>query len=263
LAEKKTGLRAILVVTGPHNSGKTTISTLLGEGFSDVSLLYIDASRDQHLSHSLSPDKISHTLGQVFATESYERKTPKPDHSSTNSLHSDGDALTEVDAKSLISGGREAIDWTFTDLTTPVGDDSDLLVVGNLNFSLEIRDQEKLAYGLKRLIKGYEAVIIDGDHPLILSILPQDLVHVINVITPQNFSSWQTSTLDEQATSVLILNQYSDEELPHSLEEALQQQHLRLLAKIPQYANEAERAQKMSQQLESAFLRLNIPMFPV
>jgi len=290
LAEKKTGARAILVVSGPNGSGKTTVSTMLGEAFARVSLLYIDASVDCTLSHLLTPDKTPGSVAQLFShnremlAQSDETSPAPPDENakkadssppstmlrqgreenspSGTSVNNSPEA-SDLQTKALISGGREAIDWTFSELTVPVGDDSDLLMIGDLTTALDLRDKEKLAYGLKRLMDSYETIIIDGEHPLIMPLLPREVIHLINVVTPAHFEEWQTPLLQEQSTPVVILNEYGEEKLPVALEEALQQQHLRLLAKIPKYANDAERGQKMSQQLESAFLRLNIPMFPV
>ena len=245
------------MVSGPNGSGKTTISTVLGEAFANASLLYIDASVDCSLSHLLTPDKTPDSVAQLFSHN--REKLSQSGESSPITFEENADMKT----KALISGGREAIDWTFSELTVPVGDDSDLLMIGDLTTALDLRDNEKLAYGLKRLMDSYETVIIDGEHPLIMPLLPQEILHLINVVTPAHFEEWQTPLLQDQTTPVVILNEYDEEKLPTALEEALQQQHLRLLAKIPKYANDAERAKKMSQQLESAFLRLNIPMFPV
>ena len=267
MAESKTGVRAILVVSGPNGSGKTTVSTVLGEAFARVSLLYIDASVDCALSHLLTPDKTPDSVAQLFShnremLSQAAKTTPAPSDENVSKAEPSPES-SDLKTKALISGGREAIDWTFSELTVPVGDDSDLLMIGDLATALDLRDKEKLAYGLKRLMDSYETIIIDGEHPLIMPLIPQDVIHLINVVTPAHFEEWQTPLLQEQSTPVVILNEYGEERLPVALEEALQQQHLRLLAKIPKYANDAERGQKMSQQLESAFLRLNIPMFPV
>jgi hypothetical protein len=282
LSEKKNGLRAILVLTGAAGSGKTTVATLLGESLSTGSLLYIDATPDQALGISLAPDKPGMSLAQLF-TKSEVRSTSsessseglspsilsEANASSSIQKHDDSGETLSAEAKpasefrSNLPAGREAIDWTFSDLTVPVGEESDLLVVGDLPATLDVRDHEKLTYGLRRLINGYKAVIIDGEHPLLLSLLPKEVVHMLSVVTPAQFLQWQLSQLQGEYTPALVLNAYTGEPLPEALEAALQGEQLRLIAKIPRYANDSEREQKMSQHFESALLRLNIPMFPV
>src|SRR5262245_16533787 len=127
-------MQAIVEFTGGIACGKTTLTTILGEELSLNSILYIDASPDQKLTQLLAPES-PHTLAA---------------------------ALNQLQAS---SGNREAIDWAFNDLTVSTGEEGEILTAGDLPHTLEPALQEPLQYGLLRLVKAYEYLIIDGFHP--------------------------------------------------------------------------------------------------
>jgi energy-coupling factor transporter ATP-binding protein EcfA2 len=231
----------IIELTGERGSGKTTIANLLGEALATASLLFIDASADQNLTAQLAPVVPTLKLETVFGPEGH------------------------------VPGGREAIDWTFHDLTVSVGEENDLLAVGNLPDDLGTIEREKLRYGLNRLMEAYDHIIIDGLHPIIHGVLPPESVRILHVLRPEQFSNGclPPLTTGEQATQAtivhtptLLLNGYGEEPLPSILEDALYEGHIQLIGKIPRYATPQDCNRNMPLDFHNGLLRLNIPLSP-
>lgn len=231
----------IIELTGERGSGKTTIANLLGEALTPASLLFIDASPDQSLTAQLAPVVPTFKLGSVFGPEGH------------------------------VPGGREAIDWTFHDLTVSVGEENDLLAVGDLPNDLGALERNKLRYGLNRLMEAYDHIIIDGLHPVIHSLLPLETVRILHVLRPEQFNNGCLPPLTngEEAsqtpivhTPTLLLNGYGEEPLPALLEDALHEGHVQLIGKIPRYATFQDCNRQMPLDFQNGLLRLNIPLSP-
>ncbi len=224
-------MQAIIELTGPAGSGKTTLATLFSEELARASVLFIDASPDQKLTHDLAPEPPELTLGALFS---------KP---------SEGTTI------------REAVDWAFHDLAVPVGEDNELISVGDLPQTLPDSAMAKLRYGLNRLIENYKYIIIDGHHTLIRQCLPVEHLRSLILLTPDELADWQPPHEAETLhTPALILNRYDREPLPTALEAALVQHQVRLVGKLPRYASPAECAQKLPDDFKNCLLRLDIPL---
>lgn len=225
----------LIELIGATGSGKTTIANLLGEALAPAGILFIDASPDKTLTHLLAPTPPALLLADVFGPQ---RQAP---------------------------GTREAVDWTFSDLTLSVGEDSDLLSVGALSDNLEPAEREKLRYGLNRLMAPYDYGIVDGLHPVIHALLPEETLRILHVLTPEQFpdcSLGEEGVAGGLHTPALLLNQYGGEPLPEALEEALLQGRVQLIGKIPRYATPEDCLSRMPIDFHNGLLRLNIPLSP-
>lgn len=226
-------MKAIIEVTGRLGAGKTSVVIALGEDLAPASLLYIDASPDQKLTQALAPQPPELTLGRLVSRN------------------------TEV------STSKEAVDWAFHDLAIPVGDEQELLTVGNLPETLNEIEIGKLQYGLTRLIENYDYVVLDGHHPILHRLLPEENLQLLDIVTPDDFSHWKIPNGREFIhTPALILNRYENEELPTTLESALNEQRIQLIGKLPHYQTAEDRIRQFSDAFTNCLLRLNIPLSP-
>lgn len=224
-------LQGIVELIGQTGSGKTTLATILGEELSPASVLFIDASPDQRLTMMLAPKFPELTLGRLFSQR------------------------TEA------TGSREAIDWAFHDLTVPAGEDHELLTVGILPEEVGLAEREKLRYGLNRLIENYHYIIVDGHHPLLRQLLPDEYIRILDIVTPDSFPEWQLPKSEAgMHTPAMILNRYSSEPLPPRLDEALTNQHVQLIGKLPRYDTQEDCIRKLSDDFQNCLLRLNLPL---
>lgn len=224
-------LKAIIQLTGQPGAGKTTLANLLGEELAPASILFIDASPDRKLTYMLSPQPPLLTL----------------------------ETLLQQWRETTASGPKEAIDWAFHDLTVSVGDENELMTLGKLNEEIGIAAQEKLRYGLNRLIENYDYVVIDGYYPLLQLLLPDEGVRILDVVTPEDFIQWQPVIKDVLHTPALLLNRYSEESLPSSMEEALTNREVQLIGKLPHYTNPDDCIHKLPEDFKNCLLKLNIP----
>jgi hypothetical protein len=223
-------LQAIIELTGETGAGKTTLATLLGEELAPASILFIDASLDQRLTIALAPQMPDLTLGRLFSQ------------------------------KADATGSREAIDWAFHDLTVPAGEDHELITVGMLPDTVEPLELQKLRYGLNRLVATYAYAVIDGFHPLLHELLPEESLRTVEIVTPEAFPNWQPPTAEALHAPALILNRYSGEPLPARLDEAITQQQIRLIGKLPRYATTEDCIRKLPDDFRNCLLRLDIPL---
>jgi cellulose biosynthesis protein BcsQ len=225
---------AVIELTGVVGAGKTLIAQLLGDELAPASILFIDASPDQRLTHVLSPDPPTLTLGSLFESHPEAIKS------------------------------REAIDWVFSDLTVPAGEENEILTVGDLPEAINLIEQEKLRYGLSRLIEPYDYLIVDGVHPIIHPLLPKDSLYTLTILTPNDWQQWKESKLEPDVqTPALILNQYQQEPFPPALDHALLQDKIHLIGKLPRYSSPEECASRAASDFEDCMRRLNVPLHPI
>jgi hypothetical protein len=223
-------LQAIVELTGVPGAGKTTLATALGEELAPASVLFIDASPDQRLTIMLTPEMPELTLGRLFSQK--------------------GEATSS----------REAIDWVFHDLAVPAGEENELITVGALPDDIEPESLKKLQYGLSRLIENYAYVVIDGFHPLLHQLLPEETIRTVQVVTPEDFPNWRPPAPETSLhTPALILNRYSNEPLPTAMDNAMLNHQIRLIGKLPRYATTEDCIRKLSDDFRNCLLRLDIP----
>lgn len=235
-------MKAIIQVIGPNNAGKTTICDLLLQELCSrgtVSLLAIDASPDMQLTRHLTLDSAKQTLNDVT-----QRFGEKP------------------------SLSNEAIDWQFNDLTMVVNSEIDLLTVGPMPKQLPVGIEKMVSYGLNRLIEGYDAILIDGEHPFFSRYLPTEQIKTLVVITP---TRWEKRfILPEQEpykTPTVIINQCDEKalsahlvgEIGDALDEALDGGLIRLIGKLPQYTSQDQIHRDFPQAFHNCLLRMDLP----
>lgn len=224
-------MQAIIELTGKPGAGKTTLANILGDELSPASVLYIDASPDQRLTTMMAPEAPQLTLGRLFSQQ------------------------TEA------TGSREAIDWAFHDLAVAVGEENELITVGSLPDDIDIVPREKLRYGLNRLADTYDYVIIDGHHPLLRQLLPDEQFRTLEILTPAAFPDWTPHPEGELLhTPALILNRYSEEPLPRVLDDAITAHQLRLIGKLPAYPTVEDCIRKLPDDFRNCLLKLDIPL---
>jgi cellulose biosynthesis protein BcsQ len=224
-------MQAIIEITGKAGVGKTTIATLFSEELAHTSSLFIDADSNQQLTRDLATQATQLTLAELFTKHTEATST------------------------------REGIDWAFNDLTVSVGEDNELITVGQLPEALPETDLEKLRYGLNRLIENYQYVIIDGYQPLLHQLLPEDHLRTLMLVTPVEFSTWQPAAEAQRLhTPFLILNFYHQEALPPLMENALLQHQIKLVGKFPEYADREALEQTLPEDFKNCLLRLDIPL---
>lgn len=224
-------LQAIVELTGVPGAGKTTLASALGEELAPASVLFIDASADQRLTIMMAPNMPELTLGRLFSQ------------------------------KTEATGSREAIDWVFHDLAVPAGEENELITVGALPDEVEPEARQKLRYGLNRLIENYAYVVVDGAHPLLRHLLPEEYIRTIQVVTPDDFPSWRLPTPEAPLHApALILNRYNGEPLPTAMDDAITHHQIRLIGKLPRYATAEDCIRKLSDDFRNCLLRLDIPL---
>lgn len=222
---------AVIELHGPTGAGKTTIANLLAEELAPANILLVDASPDRKLTTLLAPTPPSLTVSDLLES------------AQTASTH------------------REAIDWAFSDLTVPAGADQDVLTVGALGDTLMPLAQERLSYGFKRLIATYDYVIVDGYHPRIHALLPEEFLRALLVLKPEHLEAYLPSEEDAAlATPALLLNQATQGSLPPVLEQVLLQGRVQLIGRLPTYDDADRDAERLSANFRNCLLRLNIPL---
>lgn len=218
----------ILELIGEPQTGKTTLAEQLVHAFSPIDILLIDATPNQRLSRMMAFES-TQTLGQTLAQVDY-----KPGQS------------------------REPIDWAFQELPAGAGQNVEVLTVGVLSEQLSGVQEEVLRYGLPRLLRDYEMVIVDGHHPAIHASLPEDLLTPVLLTTPQQ--NYRLPDLTFSRTPALIINRSISGDLPNGLSDTLEERELRLVGKLPDYPDEQTRIKQMGDDLHNCLLRMNLPV---
>ncbi len=232
-------MKGIFQIVGEAHSGKSTLCDLLIHELAlSASILVIDASPDYQLTQRLTLEPPKQTIGKLIQQfQSVQRPT------------------------------QESIDWAFSDLTLSVGDDMDLITVGQLSDSLPETEKKTIAYGLNRLMDSYDFTIIDGRHPRLYQLLRhREMIRLIWIATPQhyNFDPSTFALFESFQTPALILNQIPEgEELPKAFEESLNQaledEKLTLVGRLPLYTDPDERVRSLPGAFRDSLYRLDLP----
>lgn len=222
-------MQAIVELMGEPGVGKTTLANALGEELAPAEVLLIDASPDQRLTLMLALEQPALSLADLVRR---------------------GEEVT---------GNREAIDWVFTDLTVPAGEENSLLTVGALPNDLLPAVYDQLRYGLTRLLEAYDYVIVDGFHPLIHALLPEERLHTLTVLTPSQLADWEPP-LSGVRTPLVVVNQAQDEAFPPHFEQVLLQGRARLIGKVTKYASAEDAIRRLSEDFQNCLLHMDIPL---
>lgn len=228
-------MNRILQIVGPPDTGKTTVADLLVHELAPASVLVLDASADQQISHRLTLEQPRQTLRQLMEQfESHPVQT------------------------------REGVDWAFHDLVVSVGEDIDLLSLGALPDPLPETAAERLTYGLNRLMENYDYVVIDGFHPTLNRLITErEPMRVIAVATPERHEL-DFDALAPVRTPVVILNRAPEASLPEPfnsrLDRAIEQGEVRLIGRLPEYPTPDARIREMPAVFHNILLRLDLPL---
>lgn len=221
-------MKAVIELVGPEKTGKTTLTDALSRLLEAGPVLLIDASINQGLTRLLdqAPGQTLTDLVQSFLAT--------PAHT------------------------QESIDWAFHELPRPVDDQGDLVTLGPLSDNLPESIEEMLAYGLKRLVAMYEVVVVDGYHPLVHRLLRDELLRTVVVATPDD-PVLLPSGFEAIQTPSLIINRHTGEKTGPVISDAIARDEVRLVGKIPLFANTGELESRLSEALSDCLLRMNLP----
>ena len=154
----------------------------------------------------------------------------------------------------------EAVDWAFHDLTVPIGEEMELMVLGNLPERLDAEDWKRLKYGFPRFIKNYRAVIVDGRHDTLYHLIPDDALRPVWVICPQAPTPLEDELPFKSHTPYVIFNQSDASPIPPDWEARFREGELRLIGKLPHYPTSEDRIRKLGDDFHNCLLRMNIPV---
>ncbi len=228
-------MNRILQIVGPSGAGKTTVADLLVHELAPAAVLVVDASVDPQISRRLTLAQPRQTLRQLM--EQFESRP---------------------------ANTQEGVDWAFHDLVVSVGEDIDLLSLGALPEHLREPAEEKLTYGLNRLMGNYDYVVIDGFHPTLNRLIKdREPMRIIAVTTPEG-GELDFKALAPVRTPVVILNRAPEAGLPEPfnsrLDRAIEQGDVRLIGRLPEYPDPDARIREMPAVFHNILLRLDLPL---
>jgi hypothetical protein len=252
----------ILQLTGPPQSGKTTLCNLLIEELAPRSTLVIDASANYGMTRLLCGLKP-------------EQPVPK----------TVWDALSPLQDRASIPS--QTVDWLFHSLPQPVGEQIELLTLGPmpdemsamLHFPVLKHPmlQALMGYGLPRLLPQYEVVLVDGFHPDVHRLLPDSALCSLLLLSPQQAEGFTSPAVLKafadwvQALSnpSLVLNKLAQgqgwKSLPDVLQHYFNRHGIRLLGKLPQVmgatvATDSLIHETLSPMIREILCRLALPL---
>ncbi len=229
-------MKGIFQMVGAPGTGKSTLCDLLiHELVLSASILAIDASPDHQLTQRLTLEPPKQTIGKLVQQ-----------------------------FKGMSHPTQESIDWAFSDITSSVGDDLELISVGELSDDLSETEKKTIVYGLNRLMDSYDFIIIDGRHPRLYHLLQhKEMIRLIWVATPEHYD-FDPSVYERFQTPALILNQMPaggevPEEFETALNKALESESLVLVGRLPFYADPDERVRQLPGVFRDCLYRLDLP----
>lgn len=238
----------IISLTGLQGSGKTTVACCLSSLLEKQHVLFIDTSTTQNLTLMLTQQLASMTFDSLLPT-----------------------LVTPV--VSTHTNQAESIDWSFHELPVHANDTQDVIALGSANtLSLDDEALEKCCYGMSRLVRNYDLVVVDGNWPLLYLLFSKEPVHVVRILTPETLREWHSeqgtypheTALDSDKGLIrqsILLNQAStpDDNWPDAMQTMAQTHAIQLLGRLPHYVDENTLSRAMPDRLKSCLLRLDTP----
>lgn len=235
-------LQTIIAITGDDRCGKSTVAEAFIRQYSPkCSLLLIDADPAAKLCEQFSSDN-------------------KPEK------------LTEQVQQWLVDAtiSQEGLDWYFGDLVHQIiveDQTIDSIAIGKLPFPIPKVVEGLISYGLNRICKQYDWVIVDNANKQLLDYLEaQNLIQIITVASPTtSVDVFNTmASLPSTKTKALLINRLASNGLlptilQQRINEALDTQEFKLVGRLNEQPEGLLFNNDFLLQLQDCFYRVDLP----